>query len=91
MVKVEAADVASITNRRIGDLMDEDLRNYVLASLRLNSADLVSAYRNPVSEDEEIYHYENGDIDIDFSTRPAFTQSGLEGILLKIRISKQRQ
>lgn len=91
MVKVEAADVACITNRRIGDLMDEDLRNYVLASLRLNSADLVSAYRNPVSEDEEIYHYENGDIDIDFSTRPAFTQSGLEGTLLKIRISKQRQ
>lgn len=90
-VKVENGDEATISNRFIGDLMYDDLRTYILGTLNLNSADLVSAYENPNNEEEFIYHYDAGDIDINFSTVPVTTHSGLEGTLMTIRISKKRQ
>lgn len=88
-VRVISGEEADISNRNVGDLMYEDLRAYILVALNLNDADLVSAYRNPQNEDELIYHYDTGDIDINFSTLPATTSAGLEGTLMTIRISKK--
>lgn len=59
-MKVFADDGVSISNLYMGDLMDEDLRSYILSALHLNSADLVSAYYNPDNDDELIYHYDAG-------------------------------
>lgn len=88
-VKVENDSVATITNQRIGDLMDDDLRAYILGALNLNNADLVSAYENPVRENEIIYHFDSGDVDLNFSMLPVTTDSGFEGSLMTIRISKK--
>lgn len=88
-VKIVDGDEAEISNRYIGDLMDDDLRMYILGALNLNDADLISAYKNPANEDEFIYHYDSGDIDINFSTVPVISQSGLEGTLMTITISKK--
>lgn len=89
-VKVLGDDEAAISNRYLGDLMDDDLRAYILAALNLNEADLVSAYHNPEREEEIIYHYDTGEIDINFSILPATSPSGLEGSLMTIRISKRK-
>lgn len=89
IVKVENDTTASISNRKIGDLMDDDLRSYILSALNLNNADLVSAYENPVKENEIIYYFDSGDIDINFSTRPVTTPSGIDGTLMTITISKK--
>lgn len=88
-VKVFADDRVSISNLYLGDLMDEDLRTYILEALRLNNADFVSAYHNPENEEELIYHYDTGDVDINFSTVPAATPSGLEGTIMSITISRR--
>lgn len=89
VVKVENDSTAIIANRKIGDLMDDDLRTYILDALSLNNADLVSAYQNPEAENELIYYFDTGDVDINFSTRPVTTPSGIEGTLMTIRISKK--
>lgn len=91
IVTVVGTAEAEISNRYLGDLMDDDLRSYILASLNLNSADLVSAFRNPENDEELIYHYDSGDVDINFKTVPAATPSGLEGTLMTIVISKKRE
>lgn len=88
-VKVFADDGVSISNLYMGDLMDEDLRSYILSALHLNSADLVSAYHNPDNDEELIYHYDAGEVDINFSTAPASTPSGLEGTIMSISISRR--
>lgn len=88
-VKVENDSSAQISNRRIGDLMDDDLRTYILDALNLNISDLVTAYENPKTENEMIYYFDTGDIDLNFSTRPVTTSSGIEGTLMTIRISKK--
>lgn len=89
VVKVENDSTAVIANRRIGDLMYDDLRSYILDALSLNNVDLVSAYQNPESENELIYYFDTGDVDINFSTRPVTIPSGIEGTLMTIRISKK--
>lgn len=88
-VKVESGDEVSISNRYLGDLMYEDLRVYILSALDMNEADLVSAYNNPLNEAEFIYHYDTGEIDINFSILPTSTSSGLEGTLMTISISRR--
>lgn len=88
IVKVENDSTASIASRHVGDLMEDDLRTYILGSLNLNNADLVSAYRNPLKEEETIYHYDSGDIDLNFSTVSAVASPDIEGTLMTIRISK---
>ncbi|MDE5793783.1 MAG: hypothetical protein K2I08_03590 [Muribaculaceae bacterium] len=88
-VKVIDQDEARISNLHLGDLMTSDLRNYILGSLNLNSADLVTAYVNPNNEDEFIWLYDIGDVNVAFSEIPTKSPSGLEGILMSISVSKK--
>lgn len=85
-VKVIGDQEAVIGNLYVGDLMAEDLRNYVIGSLSLNSADLVTAYENPEQEGEIIYLYDTGDVNISFSITPAQSISGLEGWLMSVTV-----
>ena len=80
---------ASISNLYLGDLMTGDLRNYILNALHLNSADLVTAYRNPVEDDEYIWMYDLGDANVSFSERSVKTDTEVEGLIMTISILKK--
>ena len=86
-VRVESTDDACIRNLYVGDLMSDDLQSYILNSLNLNNADLVTAYANPDNEEEIIRLFDIGDVKISFATAPAMTSSGLQGSLMTIRVN----
>ena len=88
-VEVISPGEARIRNLHLGDLMTQDLRNYIIGALNLNSADLVTAYINPKNEDEFIWLYDIGDANVAFSEIPTKSPSGLEGIIMSISISKK--
>lgn len=90
-VKVIGDSEAKIANLRLGDLMYADLRNYILSSLSMGEADLISVYENPENEGEIIYFYDTGEIDLKFCSIPAVTPSGLEGMIMAISISKKTE
>ena len=79
---------ARVANQYVGDLMADDLRHYIIASLGLNSADLATVYENPHREGEIIYLYDIGDVKVSFSTIEAKSKSGLEGSLMSIAVFK---
>ena len=85
-VKVIAGDEARISNLRLGDLMTEDLRSYIVGALGLNEADLVTAYVNPADEQEFIWLYDIGDVQVAFSETEVHTPTHLEGIIMSISV-----
>lgn len=88
-VRVINENEARISNLHLGDLMTEDLRNYILGALNLNDADLVTAYINPANDQEIIWLYDIGDVNITFSETATKTPSDLEGIIMTISVSKK--
>ncbi len=86
IVKVVSDDEARISNLHLGDLMTEDLRHYIVSALGLNSADLVTAYVNPADEQEFIWLYDIGDVQVSFSETIVKTPSDLEGIMMSISV-----
>ncbi len=88
-VRVVNEGEARISNLRLGDLMTADLRNYILGALNLNKADLVTAYVNPLDDNEFIWLYDIGDVNVSFSEMQTKTQSGIEGLIMTITISKK--
>lgn len=89
-VRVTGPCEARISNLHFGDLMTADLRNYILGALNLNDADLVTAYINPVDDQEVIWLYDIGDVNIAFSETATKTPSDLEGIIMSISVSKNK-
>lgn len=88
-VKVISGDEARICNLHLGDLMTEDLRNYIVSALNLNSADLVTAYVNPADEQEFIWLYDIGDVQVAFSETSVKTPADLEGIIMSISLFRR--
>lgn len=88
-VRVVNDEEASISNLHLGDLMTEDLRNYIIGALNLNSADLVTAYINPADEQEFIWLYDIGDVNVSFSETLVKTPSDLEGIIMSIAVFRK--
>ena len=88
-VQVISQNEARISNLHLGDLMTADLRNYIIGALNLNSADLVTAYINPANEQEFIWLYDIGDVNVAFSETLVKTPSDLEGIMMSISVSKK--
>ena len=82
-------DEARISNLHLGDLMTEDLRNYIISSLNLNNADLVTAYVNPADDQEFIWLYDIGDVNVSFSETLIKTPSNLEGIIISIAVFRK--
>ncbi len=80
---------AQISNLHLGDLMTEDLRHYIVSALNLNSADLVTAYVNPANEQEFIWLYDIGDVNVSFSETLVKTPTDLEGIIMSISVFKK--
>lgn len=87
-VSVIGSEEACVRNLYVGDLMAEDLRNYIIASLGLNGADLLTAYRNPDSEEELICVYGIGDVRVLFSTVPA-EANGFQGWLMSVTVARE--
>ena len=88
-VKVLADDEARISNLHLGDLMTEDLRAYIIGALGLNAADLVTAYVNPADEQEFIWLYDIGDVQVAFSETMVRTPSDLEGVMMAVSVFKR--
>ena len=88
-VRVITDSEARISNLRLGDLMTEDLRNYIIGILNLNEADLVTAYVNPADETEFIWLYDIGDVQVAFSETEVHTPSQLEGIIMSISVFRR--
>ncbi|MDE6378879.1 MAG: hypothetical protein K2L11_00285 [Muribaculaceae bacterium] len=88
IVKVVNSEEARISNLHLGDLMAEDLRNYILGALNLNSADLVTAYINPADEQEFIWLYDIGDVQVAFSETIVKSPTDLEGIIMSVSVFK---
>lgn len=80
---------ANISNLYLGDLMTTDLRNYILGALNLNTADLVTGYVNPANEQEFIWLYDIGDVNLSFSETEVKTPQGLEGIIMSISVFRK--
>ncbi|MDE5997497.1 MAG: hypothetical protein K2G77_04710 [Muribaculaceae bacterium] len=88
-VCVVGPDAARISNLHLGDLMADDLRRYILGALNLNDADLVTAYVNPSDEQEFIWLYDIGDVNVSFSETAVNSPSGLEGIIMSVSVSRK--
>ena len=88
-VRVVSGEEAQISNLYLGDLMTRDLRNYIIGALNLNSADLATAYVNPNDEHEFIWLYDLGDAKVSFSETETKTETGLEGIIMKVSVFRK--
>ncbi len=88
-VRVINPEEARISNLHLGDLMTEDLRNYIVNALNLNSADLATAYINPANEQEFIWLYDIGDVNVAFSETLIKTPSDLDGIIMSIAVFRK--
>ena len=89
VVKVIGDSEARISNLHLGDLLTEDLRNYIVGALNLNEADLVTAYVNPADEQEFIWLYDIGDVQVAFSETEVRTSSDLEGTIMAISVFRR--
>lgn len=88
-VRIVSKDEARIFNLHFGDLMTMDLRRYILGALNLNDADLVTAYINPANDQEVIWLYDIGDVNVSFSETAVKTNPDLEGTIMAISVSKK--
>lgn len=88
-VDVLSPEVAVIRNEDIGDLLPDDLENYLLGALELSEADLIDSleYHGPAGAETSVYDFGGGYIRID--TRTESTASGLEGALVRITASRE--
>ncbi len=89
LVNVIADDEARISNLHLVDLMTDDLRNYIVSALNLNEADLVTAYINPADEQEFIWLYDIGDVQVAFSETQVKTPADLEGTIMSVAIFRR--
>lgn len=88
-VMVISDDEARISNLQLGDLLTEDLRNYITGSLNLKEADLATAYVNPADEQEFIWLYDIGDVQIAFSETLVKMEDDLDGVIMAVSVFKR--
>ena len=82
VVEVSGPASAVIRNLYLGDLLPDDLRSYIIASLNLTDSDIIH-----VSHDDgnvDLYVYALPGAHLRFETRPAIASNGLEGPLMRI-------
>ena len=87
-VKVLGRGAAKIRNLYLGDILPDDLRNYVAESMHLNDTDITESYEQDPEEGGEtltVYDFDGGTLR--FESRPALAPNGLEGLLVNIVIS----
>lgn len=88
-VMVISDDEARISNLQLGDLLTEDLRNYIAGSLNLKEADLATAYVNPADEQEFIWLYDIGDVQIAFSETLVKMEDDFDGVIMAVSVFKR--
>ncbi|MDE7181221.1 MAG: hypothetical protein K2N88_08515 [Muribaculaceae bacterium] len=87
-IDVLSPDMIVIRNEDIGDLLPDDLENYLMESLELTAADLIDSleYHGPEGAETSVYDFDGGFLRID--TRTEATASGLEGALVRISATR---
>lgn len=87
-VDVLSPSLAVIRNEDIGDLLPEDLENYLISNLGLDSTSLIDSleYHGPEGAETSVYDFGGGYLRLDMRTEAA--ASGLEGALVRITASR---
>lgn len=85
-VEIKDSTRATIKNTEIGDLMVDDLRNYIISSLHLDNEKEYVA-RDDVNRLQTIYSIPNGYLSL--VVRQDSTVTGIKGELVSIGISRQ--
>ena len=78
---------ASIRNIYLGDLLSEELRQYILSSLDLTDKDMLDNISYGDSENTEVYIYSIGRAEMRIITRTAKAVDGREGPLFNLILS----
>lgn len=88
IVEVTSDSIVSIKNVHPGDLLPDDLREYILSSLEMNAE---AEEENEKPDDDEldshVYEFQNGEIR--FEIRKEMTTGGIESPLMKIVVKKK--
>lgn len=88
-ITVTGEGSAKIRNLYLGDILPDDLRNYVAESMHLNDTDITESFeRDPEDGGECLTVYDFGGGSLRFESRPAMAPNGLEGLLVSILIVK---
>ena len=80
---------AVIRNTDLGDLLPEDLKNYIAGNLGLTSEDLVETAQYDDEDDTEITVYDFDGGYLRMETRKGVSPNGLEGPLMRIMASRE--
>jgi hypothetical protein len=79
---------AVVRNLDLGDLLPDDLREYVTDTMGLGEENVVEAGTLESDEETEVVTYDIGEGLMRFETRPEVASNGLEGVWLSIVIKK---
>lgn len=87
-VDVLSPTMAVIRNEEIGDLLPEDLENYIISNLNLSEANLIDSleYHGAEGAETSVYDFSGGYLRLD--TRTESSASGLEGALVRITAAR---
>lgn len=88
-VEVTGPETARIRNLYLGDLLPEDLRQYVVQSMHLSDADITGRTLPDLDDPtaRTVTDYDFGGGHIRFESRMAMAPNGLEGPLIHITLS----
>lgn len=88
-VKVANPGSVTIRNLYLGDLLPEELTQYILQSLSISDSTLVAAGIAGNDPDAEVQIYDAGKCELIFETKMALTEDGEKGPLLNIAVRKK--
>lgn len=88
-VDVLSPTSAVIRNMYLGDLLPEDLQNYITGSLGISGQDIVSRMEAEHEDESETLVYDFGGGYLRFESRSAVAPNGLEGPYITIIASKK--
>lgn len=88
-VDVLSPSMAVIRNQEIGDLLPEDLENYIISNLNLTEANLIDSleYHGAQGAETSVYDFGGGYLRLDMRTESS--ASGLEGALVRITATRE--
>lgn len=89
-IKVLTENSAVISNLYLGDLLDEELVQYILSSLNMEDQPLMEADDSRGGDENTLAIYTTGKTDLIIERQTAKAPNGEEGPLLKIIVQRTR-
>lgn len=88
-VRVIDGDKAMVSNLYLGDLLPEELQQYILSSLDIPDSLLVASSIKVTDSEGKMYLYDLGESELIFETKEAQTQNGKKGPLMNIALRRK--